>query len=149
MTHLKNSMAFMMLLSVGTLLPADQASQLFAQAQTAGMNAWNSVQNYQASQMVSQAFRDAQLWVHTNPKIAGALAASIACGCLFGLWRKNLKRRVEKDLDEAWMDGYEAAQDECEELLTEVAQEVKRAQEESYKDLFSLQEYTSLTFFSP
>ena len=120
----------MMLLSVGTLLPAelpaDQAS-LFAQAQTVGVDAWN-----QAGHKVSQALVDAQLWVNTNPKIAGALAASIVCGCLFVLWRKNLKRRVKKDLDEAWMDGYEAAQDECDELLTEVVKEVEGAQEEGY-----------------
>ncbi len=136
MIHFKNSMAFMMLLSVGTLLPAEQVSQFFGQAQTVGMDAWNSAQKYQIGQIVSKAFNDAQLWVNTNPKLTGALAASIVCGGLFFLWRKNFKKRVEKDLVEAWKNGYGAAQEErqgeYEDLLTEAVKEVVRAQEEGY-----------------
>ena len=132
MAHLKNSMAFMMLLSVGTLLPAEVA-QLFARAQTVGSDALNYAKDSSIGLAASNAFNEVQLWTNNNPKIAGALIASIVCGCLFALWRKNLKKRMEKDLNEAWMDGYEAAQDECDELLTEAVKESEITEEEIYK----------------
>lgn len=75
------------------------------------------VRQAQITTMTLRVWHDVQTWIEKHPQESGACFAAMISVAIFMVWYAAHKQEMRQERETAWLEGYEAAYNECEQVF--------------------------------